>query len=33
MGVQQVITITSVEFDNVPPSIFDPPAQIKALVK
>jgi hypothetical protein len=33
MGVQQVITITSVEFDNVPASIFEPPAQIKALVK
>ncbi|MEO8076844.1 MAG: hypothetical protein ABI818_10970 [Acidobacteriota bacterium] len=33
MGVQQVITITSVEFDNVPPAAFEPPAQIKALVK
>jgi hypothetical protein len=33
MGVQQVLTITSVEFDNVPPSTFEPPAQIKALLK
>jgi hypothetical protein len=33
MGVQQVLTITAVEFDNVPPSMFEPPAQIKALLK
>lgn len=33
MGVQQVLTITMVEFDNVPPSMFEPPAQIKALLK
>ena len=33
MGVQQLITITSVEFDSVPPSMFDLPAQIEALVK
>lgn len=33
MGGQQVMTITSIEFDNVPPSTFDPPAQIKALIK
>jgi hypothetical protein len=33
MGVQQVITITSVEFDTVPPATFEPPVQIKALVK
>ena len=33
MGVEQVLKITSVEFDNVPPSTFDPPAQIKALIK
>ena len=32
-GVQQVITFTNIEFDNVPPSTFDPPAQIKALIK
>lgn len=33
MGVQQILTITTVEFDNVPPSMFEPPAQIKALLK
>jgi hypothetical protein len=33
MGVEQLLKITSVEFDNVPPSTFDPPAQIKALIK
>ena len=33
MGVDQVLNITSIEFDNVAPSIFDPPAQIKALIK
>jgi hypothetical protein len=33
MNVEQVIKITSVEFDNVPPSTFDLPAQIKALIK
>jgi hypothetical protein len=33
MGAEQVLTLTSVEFDNVPPSTFDPPAQIKALIK
>ncbi len=33
MGVEQVLKLTSVEFDNVPPSTFDPPAQIKALIK
>lgn len=33
MGVQQVLTITTVDFDNVPPSMFEPPAQIKALLK
>jgi hypothetical protein len=33
MGVQQVLTFTSVEFDKVPPSIFEPPAAIKALIK
>jgi hypothetical protein len=33
MGVQQVLTFTAVEFDNVPPSVFDPPAAIKALLK
>jgi hypothetical protein len=33
MGVEQILKITSFEFDNVPPSTFDPPAQIKALIK
>lgn len=33
MGAEQMLAITSVEFDNVPPSTFDPPAQIKALLK
>jgi hypothetical protein len=33
MGVQQVITIETVEYDNVQPSVFDPPAEIKALIK
>lgn len=33
MGVQQIITIDSVEYDTVPPSVFEPPADIKALIK
>jgi len=33
MGVEQVLKITTFEWDNVPPSTFDPPAQIKALIK
>jgi hypothetical protein len=33
MGVEQKITLTSVEFDTVDPSIFEPPAAIKALIK
>jgi hypothetical protein len=33
MGVQQLITITTIEYDNVPPTVFEPPAQIKALIK
>ena len=33
MGVEQVLQITSVEFDNVSPSMFDLPAPIKALIK
>jgi hypothetical protein len=32
-GVQQVLTFTAVEFDNVDPSVFEPPAAIKALLK
>ena len=33
MTVEQVLKITSFEFDNVPASVFEPPAQIKALIK
>jgi hypothetical protein len=33
MGMEQVVTITSVEYDNVDPAVFEMPAQIKALVK
>jgi hypothetical protein len=33
MGVQQVMTITAVEYDNVDPSIFELPQAIKALLK
>jgi hypothetical protein len=33
MGVEQTITLTSVEFDNVDPAVFQPPAPIKALIK
>ena len=33
MGVEQVFTITSVEYDKVDPSVFELPAQVKALIK
>jgi hypothetical protein len=33
MGVQQVLTISSVEYDKVDPAVFEPPAAIKALIK
>lgn len=33
MGVQQVLTVTDVQFDKVDPSVFEPPAAIKALIK
>ena len=33
MDVQQLITLTAIEYDAVPPSVFDPPAPIKALIK
>lgn len=33
MGMQQVITIQTVEYDNVSASTFEPPAEIKALIK
>lgn len=32
-GLQQIFTITAVEYDGVPASVFDLPAGIKALVK
>ena len=33
MGVEQVITVTGVEYNNVQPAMFEPPAAIKALIK
>ena len=33
MGLQQVITVTTVEYDTVPDSAFELPAPIKALIK
>jgi hypothetical protein len=33
MGVQQVITLTTFEYDTVDPAVFNPPALIKALMK
>jgi len=33
MGVEQKISIASVEFDKVPPTAFELPEQIKALIK
>jgi hypothetical protein len=33
MGVEQTLTLTSVEFDKVDPAVFTPPDQIKALIK
>lgn len=33
MGTEQVITLSSVEFDTVPASAFEPPPEIKALLK
>ena len=32
-GLEQVITISSIEYDRVPPSVFDLPLGIKALLK
>ena len=32
-GMEQVITIAAVEYDNVPASVFEMPAEIKALIK
>jgi hypothetical protein len=33
MGVEQRITLESVEYDTVPASAFEPPAAVKALIK
>jgi hypothetical protein len=33
MGVQQVITVTNIEYGNVPDAAFDPPPAIKGLIK
>ena len=33
MGVEQKITIETVEYDKVEPTVFEPPASIKALIK
>jgi hypothetical protein len=33
MGIEQAITLESVEFDNVDPAVFTPPDPIKALIK
>ena len=33
MGVEQKISLATVEFDKVQPSAFDLPEQIKALIK
>jgi hypothetical protein len=33
MGVEQKISLETVEYDNVQPSVFEPPAAIKALIK
>jgi len=33
MGVEQKITLATVEYDTVQPSAFEPPAAIKALIK
>ena len=33
MGIQQVFTLSIVEYDKVDASVFEPPTQIKALVK
>ena len=33
LGVEQLFTIASVEYDKVDPAVFEPPAAIKALLK
>jgi hypothetical protein len=32
LGFEQTMTVTSVEYDTVPDSVFDPPAEVKALL-
>jgi hypothetical protein len=33
MGLQQILMITTVEYDRVDPSVFEPPDTIKAMIK
>jgi hypothetical protein len=33
MGMEQKMTLTSIEYDKVDPAVFEPPAAIKALIK
>lgn len=33
MGIEQKITLETIEYDKVAPAVFEPPAQIKALIK
>ena len=33
MGVEQKITVATIDYDAVPASAFEPPAAIKALIK
>jgi hypothetical protein len=33
MGLQQVMSLTTVEYDTVDSAVFQPPASIKALIK
>ena len=32
LGFEQTMTLTSIEYDNVPDATFDPPAEVKALL-
>ena len=31
--IQQILVVTSIEYDKVSPTVFEPPAEIKALMK
>jgi hypothetical protein len=33
MGVEQIISVSSIDYDKVDPAVFELPAPIKALVK